>query len=310
MKLRLGLIKRFLAGGTTLLAVLVMSMTGGATADAAALSAETPTGQAGSTVQVTGDGYVPLVSIGICWDEPGCDDLGSVQPGLQTGFTTDVTIPGSATPGEYQIHACQLLSSGLTCSSADFEVLASEPATTTTTGPRATTTAAPGETSTSTLSPTTTSSAPSTTITGATTLETPAPTPRAVTGNASHDVGGDSGRATEVVSRSDSLSTAGSTSSTRPTTTTTATTTTSPDRQLSDFGTYTPPTVSDGDNPQTGGEAEGPTIVLEAAGDTQSALSWLDDPLFFWTAWVIVVVVGGALASLAAWLLHRRRHES
>lgn len=294
MKLRLGLIKRFLAGGTILLAVLVtIGVTGGARADAAALSAETPSGHAGTAVQVTGDGYLPLVSIGICWDEPGCSDLGSAQPGLlQTGFTTEVTIPESAPPGEYQIHACQLLSGGLTCSSAGFEVLSTEPPTTTTaptstTRPAPTTTTRPAQTT--TVAPTTTVGAPVTTSTS---------------DNETSEVVGTEVKVTEVVSTSGSGSQPGGTPTTLPTTTTTSL------QDTPNLSRYTPPRVSGTDPASPGGEESGPTIVVQAAPDSESLLSWLDEPVVFWSAWLVAVIVGGSLASLAAWLVRRRRNAS
>lgn len=296
MKLRLGLIKRFLAGGTTLLAVLVIvNVTGGASADAAALSAETPSGQAGSAVQVTGDGFVAGVQVRLCWDDPGCEDLGTAVPqGFILGsFSTQATIPLSADPGIYEIHGCQLVGLGdLTCSDAIFEVLADEPVTSTTM-PTTTTTVATSTTK--VPSPTTTS--PSTT----TTLEQPATTTPSIVDGSGPTTGGGAVQAAEVVSSSGS-------GSQGPTTTTESTTTTSTiEEEPIDLGTYTPPTLADTHTPRPDGEGDDPTIVLESAGDTRSSLSWLDDPLIFWSAWLVAVILGGSLASLAAWLIHRRR---
>lgn len=298
MKLRLGLIKRFLAGGTTLLAVLVIvNVTGGATADAAALSAETPSGQAGSAVQVTGDGFVAGVQVRLCWDNPGCEDLGTAVPqGFILGsFSTQATIPLSADPGTYEIHGCQLVGLGdLTCSDATFEVLADEPVTTTTMLTTTTTVAGPTTTG---PSPATTSPAPSTT----TTLEQPVTSTPPIVEGSGPTAGGEAVRAAKVVSSSGS-------GSQGPTPTTESSTTTSTiEEEPVVSGTYTPPTLSGTDTSQPDGEADGPTIVLEAAGDKRSSLSWLDDPLIFWSAWLVAVILGGTLASLTAWLIHRRR---
>jgi len=296
MKLRLGLINRFLAGGTTLLVVsVIIYMTGWATADAAALSTETPSGPAGSSVLVTGAGYLPLASVGICWDEPGCSDLGSAQPGLQTDFSTEVRIPGSASPGEYRIHACQLLAAGLTCSSASFEVLGAEPVTTTTTP--VTTTIAPPTT--------TTSPTPSTTNASTTPLTEPATTTTqaAFEGDLPPNVV-ETVEATTVESGSGLDSEAASDAPEQ------STTTTIPPDDPQDVGIYTPPTLSTPDLSQTPGGEERPTIVVEATTEVPAPLSWLDDPVLFWAAWLVALVVGSTLASMAAWLIRRRQREN
>lgn len=298
MRLRLGLIKRFLAGGTTLLAVSVtIWVMGGARADAATLSAETPSGPAGSPVLITGDGYVSGVQVRLCWDDPGCADLGTAVPqGITGSFSTPTTIPLSAAPGTYEIHGCQLVAlSGLTCSHTTFEVLADEPVTTTTAP--TTTLTTPPTTTPSTTATTPTTLAPTTTIAGERTTTT-----RVIV---------------EVLSQSDP-----ETGETVETTATTevqtvpgsvageSTTTTFSVGETSEAGTYTPPSLSGPEPSRPSGDEEGARLFIEAAAeDTASPLAWLDDPLVFWAMWLIAVVVGGSLATLAAWLFRRHRRR-
>jgi len=308
MKLRLGLIKRFLAGGTTLLVVSVaLWVMGGATADAAALSAETPSGPAGSPVLVSGDGFVAGVQVRLCWDDRGCDDLGTAVPqGLVFGsFSTQATIPSSAEPGTYEINGCQLVALGdLTCSDATFEVLAAEPVTTTT---------APGTTTTTTRAVTTTTAPPPTTTTldsSAATPDDPTTTGPQVVDDAPPAEPVDTVEVLPVVSSSEAEP--GAKPEAEPGTDSEpagqSTTTTLSAEDASNTRTYTPPTLSNPDTSEPAEEEQGPTIVLEAASDDASSpLSWLDDPVFFWAAWLAAVMVGGAIASVAAWLIRRRR---
>jgi len=309
MRLRLGLIKRILAGGTTLLSVSVtIWVMGGATADAAALSAEPPSGPAGSPVLVTGDGYVPGVQVRLCWDDPGCADLGTAVPqGLVTGsFSTHTTIPLSAEPGTHEIHGCQLVAlSGLTCSHATFEVRADEPVTTTT-APTTTLTTPP----TTTASTTATTPTPTTTIAGERTTSLAPITTTAGEGTTTTLVivdvlSQDGGETTETTATTEVQAVPGSVSGQSTTTTFSA-------GETSEVGTYTPPSLSGPDPSRPSGAEEGPRLFLDAAAeDTASPLAWLDDPLVFWAMWLIAVVVGGSLATLAVWLFRRhQRRES
>ena len=312
MRLRLGLIKRILAGGTTLLSVSVtIWVMGGATADAAVLSAETPSGPAGSSVLVSGDGYVSGVQVRLCWDDPGCADLGTAVPqGLVTGsFSTQTTIPLSAEPGTYEIHGCQLVPlSGLTCSHTTFEVLADEPVTTTT-APTTTLTSLPTTTASTTVT-TPTTLAPTTTIAGERTTSLAPITPTAGEGTTTTLVivdvlsqGG--GETTETTATTEVQAVPGSVSGESTTTSFSA-------GETSEVGTYTPPTLSGPDPSRPSGDEEGPRLVVEAADDdTSSPQAWLDNPLVFWAMWLIAVVVGGSLATMAAWLFRRhQRRES
>jgi hypothetical protein len=91
-----------------------------------------------------------------------------------------------------------------------------------------------------------------------------------------------------------------------------STTTTFSGGETSEAGTYTPPSPSGPDLFRPSDAEEGPRLFLEAAAeDTASPLAWLDDPLVFWAMWLIAVVVGGSLATLAVWLFRRhQRRES
>lgn len=109
-------------------------------------------GPAGSSVQVNGSGFAPLLPVQLCWNDSTCSSnsqLGTV-PGGTGAFSFAVTIP-SAAPGVYRIYACQLQSL-LPCASDQFEVVdpSPPPDTTTTTVPEpsTTTTTLPGTTTT------------------------------------------------------------------------------------------------------------------------------------------------------------------
>ncbi|MGH3650565.1 MAG: hypothetical protein ACRDU9_07620 [Acidimicrobiia bacterium] len=324
-------IKRFLAGGM-FLSVLLVSVEVGAPAPAAAaaLSTETKAGQPGSTVVVTGSDYAPLFDVSFCWDKVGCNDLGTKRMGLETSFVYSATIPDDATPGDYDIYACQLLAlDGLTCDSIPIEVLAEETSTpsTTTTTPATTTTSptttAPPDTTTTspttTAPPDTTTTSPTTTVptgpttttlpSGTTTLPdmtlTPGTTP---TGGTTPPDGATSPRNTSAVVE---VSAAG----TDP----------KPDDDPVTFeaGTqepslYTPPAITAAPDPSellepsddTTPDAFDPTVVVEAAGPGENGWS-LDSPFELWTAWLLTVVVAMLLASGVSRLVKGRRdHHS
>lgn len=132
-----------------------------------AVAALTATTQAdpGTTVEVTGRGYLPLVQVTLCWGEPGCEDLGTANTGLGTTFTSAVTIPSDAEPGTNAIYACQL-----SCESTSIDVLAEEQPTTTTT---TSTTSTTSTTNTTTSSPSSTTTSTTTSSPSSTTTTTP-----------------------------------------------------------------------------------------------------------------------------------------
>ena len=136
---------RVVAGVSTLalvLTILLVQVTAAVPASAADLVVVPNVGSGGLPVTVTGSGFDDE-PVTLCWDNAGCSDLGEDTPVLGF-FTTTITIPEDAVPGQHLIYACQ--SGG--CSSAAIEVVGAE-----TTMPPETT--VPPETTTTTLEPTT-----------------------------------------------------------------------------------------------------------------------------------------------------------
>jgi hypothetical protein len=115
---------------------------------AASLTVSPASGQAGTTVQVVGEGFPIAFPVALCWDGSGCSDLGTVISGAGSTFSVTVTVPSDAVAGAHQITACRLGSQ--TCATAVFNVL-------------------PNGTTTSTTSPVTTTTSPVTTTTTPTT---------------------------------------------------------------------------------------------------------------------------------------------
>lgn len=298
------LIKRFLAGGMVLSVLCVsVQLIGARSAVAAELSPANSSGHPGSTLEVTGSSYAPLLTVELCWNQSGCDDLGTTTANLLGGFTTTVTIPTTADPGVYDLYACQLLED-LTCSSAPIEVVgeATNPSTTTTTAPTTTqasvTTTTTASTTTTTASTATTTGEPVTTTTPGTTA-TPSSDTGAPPTEASPTALGGIGTFAVTTATSDDVAS---------------------DRvEASPPWSYTPPTVPSTSSPtpdevverveDTPAPSAG-SLVVEAAGPEEDHWS-LDSPFELWTAWLMTVVAAMLLAPGVSRLLGRRRgHHS
>ncbi|HUF14755.1 MAG TPA: hypothetical protein VMQ46_02575 [Acidimicrobiia bacterium] len=300
------MIKRFLAGGVVLSVLCVsVQLIGARSAVAAELSPANSSGHPGSTLEVTGSSYAPLLTVELCWNQSGCDDLGTTTANLLGGFTTTVTIPTTADPGVYDLYACQLLED-LTCSSAPIEVMgeATNPSTTTTTAP---TTTQASVITTTTASTATTTGGPPTTTTG----ESTTPTTPGTTATPPSDTGAPPTEASP---------TALGGIETLAVTTATSDEVASDRVEASPPWSYTPPTVPSTSSPtpdevverveDTPAPSAG-SLVVEAAGPEEEDHWSLDSPFELWTAWLMTVVSAMLLASGVSRLLGRRRgHHS
>ena len=132
-------------------------------------------GRSGASVLVVAVGFPWNTPIEICWDEPGCDDLGTGKTSAIGGVHKTFKVP-NAEPGRHLVYLCT--TSGDVCEQAGFEVLPDEPIVTTTTLSPPSTTLPP---TTTTLPPppaiatTTTTTPPATTTTTRPTTTTTRP---------------------------------------------------------------------------------------------------------------------------------------
>ena len=295
------LIKRFLAGGIVVAGLITALVLVPHVPAGAAEVATVPYAQPGSVVRVTGTAdSLGIERIRLCWDEPGCSNLGSVRlPVLQTSYSTEVTIPATALAGMHVIYACTSLS----CASAAIEVaLAVE--TSTTTAATAPTTA-PDRTTTTLPPPTTTS----------TTRSVSTPGPETTT-----TVGGEEATSSIVANvANDDLSPVGVAIQATPTTgdpsphseqaedSASIPTTSMPTTSISTIR-YTPPSTTQPRSgvPRTAWESGDSSAVIEVAAEDQERLSY-HPRLVLWTLWLLVVVVASCLVSGIWWLAGRRR---
>lgn len=293
-------IKRSLAGGIVVTG-LVTALVLGASVPAWAAEVDTvPTATAGSIVEVSGsaDTFLLPAQVKLCWNEPGCSDLGTVDlPALQTRYSTTVIIPSNAAPGHYRIYACTSL---LSCASAPIEVVVpDEPSTTTTvattptTAPPPTTTATTRPAATTTTTRSVSPAAPETTTTVGGGRTTSSIVPNGATGDPAQiqvaaqttNAPGDTSPETEQTEKSPST----------PTTTTTT--------------RYRPPTTTNSPSaaPSTTLDTEDSRAVIEvAAGDEDQGLTY-DPRLVLWTLWLLATVVAGGVVSTLWWIAGKRR---
>ena len=281
-------IKRSLAGGIVLSGLVVsLLLTGAGTALAADLDT-VPAAVPGSIVEVSGSADTLLLpeQVRLCWNAPGCSDLGTVSLSLlQTSYSADVTIPSTADSGVHEIYACTSLS----CGSASIDVVVEPTPSTTTTLPTTTTIPA-----TTTTQPTPTTTPPTVT----TTVGGPSSTIPGSPGTTAEG-GSDGVAAVEVSAEADD-----------------------PETEIEENGqrtkgsVYTPPTTdysppstaADTREPSTNGDEE--VVVVNAAAGDLGGLGWsFDSPVVFWAAWLLVVVVASCLVSGIWWLAGRRRAE-
>ncbi|MEX0698174.1 MAG: hypothetical protein WD354_00440, partial [Acidimicrobiia bacterium] len=144
-----GLIGRRVVGGASLLSLLLaLQLVTAGTATAATLTVAPNSAPPGESIVIKGSAFVALLEVDVCWDQPGCDNLGSRRANPNGTFTVEAVVPLAASLGTHPIYACQLSGLVPVCTSASFVVL--EP--TTTTIIATTTTAA----TTTTIAPTTT----------------------------------------------------------------------------------------------------------------------------------------------------------
>lgn len=285
-------IKRSLAGGIVVAGLITALVLVPHVPAWAAEVHSVPYAQPGSVVQVTGTAdSLGIERVRLCWDEPGCSNLGSVRLAvLQTSYSTEVTIPATALAGMHAIYACTSLS----CASAAIEVVVPvEPSTTTTAA--AAPTAAPDHTTTTLPPPTTTS----TTRSGST------PGPETTT-----TVGG--GETTSSIVAD--VAAGDPTPVQVAIQTTTATGDSSPQSdQPEDSASipttrYTPPSTTQPPSavPSTALDADDSSAVIEVAAEDQEGLSY-DPRLVLWTLWLLATVVASGLVSGVWWLAGRRR---
>ncbi len=166
-------IQRVLVGALTLSLVLVLlgiQVSTAPPAMAASVSVAPAAGEPGSSATVSGNAFVPLVAVDLCWNGQGCSTLGSAIPDVDGGFSAGIGIPSGIAAGTYVIGACQAVTG---CAEASFEVL-SRPDDSSTLPSTTSSTNAPS-TSTTTLTSPTTTRRPTTTLAGPTTTK-PVPT--------------------------------------------------------------------------------------------------------------------------------------
>ena len=279
-------IERIVAGGMVLAVLItVIQMTRPEPAAAAELETNGE-GEAhpGSTVQVTGDGYLPLLNVRLCWDQPRCNDLGTAEMGvLATSFSHTVTIPEQAPPGPHEIYACQT-----TCDSAPVEVVVEEtaaPTTTTTTSPPSSTGVTQTTTTlaSSTTSVTSAPGAPTTTIgattsTAETTTTSPSGDPDSPTTTGAGTGSDTTAPIVDETDRSEETAEEGQSTVIR----------------------YTPPTTTQTSRVSERGILDDSSPAPEAAGSTLESLprdvtGWAPPPApLFWAIWLLVVA--GAVA--------------
>lgn len=142
-----------------------------------ALSLSTQQAEPGSSLSISGIDFDENDLVALCWDRPRCANLGLTRTDDDGSFSTNVSVPGSATPGSHTITACEFFEDD--CGRATLTVVAdvatstsstmpqttSQPISTTTTSPPTTTSASPTTSSTTTASPATTLDDPATTTT-------------------------------------------------------------------------------------------------------------------------------------------------
>ncbi len=128
-------------------------------------------GFAGTSVRISGAGFQPSLEVALCWDGPGCRDLGSVTAGADGTFIVQSSIPPGANPGPHEVWACQEdEATGTDCALTAVVTATVDAVTTTTmTTPPTTTTTLPPTTTQPPATPPTTTTSPTTTTTPSTT---------------------------------------------------------------------------------------------------------------------------------------------
>lgn len=296
-----GLIGRRLVGGASLLSLLLalQLVTAGAASAIASLTVTPTSAQPGGSITVNGSGFAPALEVGLCWDRPGCADLGRPTANPTGRFEVDIVVPLSASQGSHTVHACQLDALlQLICASAVVVVVESPTTTTTTIA------------STTTTSPTTTSPPPTSTTVPSTTTSFPVPTttpstgttfspPTTTAGQRTTTRPGTSGQTTTSgvpVEVEGEVVTAGSGSSSEPN------------------NTESPVALAfvprpDANQIQDDGQAarDLDSNSFDLAASATGLRSWLRTPMRFWASWLVVVVGAVVVAGAIRWSVVRRQ---
>ncbi|HET7010733.1 MAG TPA: hypothetical protein VFI11_08165 [Anaerolineales bacterium] len=118
---------RWLALGVTA-ALLVAPLATVAAPRFATLSLSPSSGPAGSSVNVSGSGWTPSPNnppYALFWDVKGGPSLGSFSPSASGTWSTNITVPGGASPGAHNVVACEGYGIEFeACSTAVFTVVA------------------------------------------------------------------------------------------------------------------------------------------------------------------------------------------
>jgi len=310
-----------LAGGTFLATLMLVFHLAVPAEAAPGLNVAPQSGLPGRSVQVSGTGFLPLVSVNLCWGDTGCSN----HPVGATGrFDTKSVIPASTAPGSIQVSACQTIPlEGLTCASAPVQVLGEEtPASSTTTSSIASTT-------TSSIAPTTTTTLPPSTASGPTTSSPQPTTPESTAARGPTAAPGPTSTSQPPATIATTTTSPGVAvgSPTTSDSTDQADGSDSPDIAGLEISGATPPddsapeadepaTVSTSPNSQgrheLSGEEDNGASVEAAAPEPETAFPGppglsLRSPVVFWTVWFLVVSTTVVVVATASSVFETRR---